>query len=102
MKVHPHAFIVLAASGAGVLVHLGIDTVGLKGQGFELLAAEGDDVAAGDPVVRFDPTAVRAAGLSAVVPVVVMQAPADAVSADVEPGRPVRRDEPLFRWTPGS
>lgn len=101
LKVHPHAFIVLAAGDAGVLVHLGIDTVGLKGQGFTLLAAEGADVAAGEPVVRFDPTAVRAAGLSAVVPVVVMQAPADSVAVEVQAGSAVRRDAPLFRWTAG-
>ena len=48
VKLHPHAFVVVADDGRGVLVHLGIDTVQLKGDGFELLIAEGDRVAAGD------------------------------------------------------
>jgi PTS system glucose-specific IIA component len=42
VKLHPHAFVVVTASGRGMLVHLGIDTVQLKGEGFRLLAAEGD------------------------------------------------------------
>jgi PTS system glucose-specific IIA component len=100
VKVHPHAFVVLADSGAGVLVHLGINTVRLGGAGFTLLAAQGDEVAAGHPVVRFDPTAVRVAGLSAVCPVVVMQSPAETISAEVAPGGAVRREQPLFRWAP--
>ena len=58
MKVHPHAFVVLDESGAGVLVHLGIDTVQLKGEGFTLLAAEGDRVSAGQPIVAWNPAAV--------------------------------------------
>ena len=39
-KLHPHAFVVVTSSGRGVLVHLGIDTVQLQGEGFRLLAAE--------------------------------------------------------------
>lgn len=78
VKLHPHAFVLATADGLAVLVHLGIDTVGLRGDGFEVLRAEGDEVAAGDPVVRWSPADVRARGLSAVCPVVVL---------DVEPAR---------------
>ena len=56
LKLHPHAFVVLGDDGVGVLVHLGINTVRLEGRGFELLATEGDTVAAGDPMVRWDPS----------------------------------------------
>ncbi len=52
--MHPHAFVVLG-DGVGVLVHLGINTVRLEGAGFEVLATQGADVAAGDPMVRWDP-----------------------------------------------
>ncbi len=83
LKLHPHAFIVLTASGKGVLVHLGIDTVQLDGKGFDLLASEGDEVAAGDPVVRWDPAAVETSGRSPIVPVVVMDTAADTVSTSV-------------------
>lgn len=97
VKLHPHAFVVLAPSGAGILVHLGIDTVRLAGEGFVLHVDEGAQVAAGDPVVTFDPAAVRARGLSAVCPVVVLDSPPDSVDAP-EPGRTVAAGDPLFTW----
>ena len=81
LKLHPHAFVVLTAAGQGVLVHLGIDTVQLDGEGFELVATEGDELAAGDPIVHWDPAAVEAGGRSPVVPIVVMDTAADSVSA---------------------
>jgi glucose-specific phosphotransferase system IIA component len=96
VKVHPHAFVVLGAEGVGVLVHLGIDTVGLKGEGFELLRAEGDTVERGSPVVAFDPAAVRRRGLSAVCPVVVLDTAPGAVTGTV--GAQVRPGDPLFTY----
>ncbi|WP_336669901.1 PTS sugar transporter subunit IIA [Tsukamurella sp. USMM236] len=72
LKLHPHAAIVLADGGIGVLVHVGIDTVNLNGEGFTLLAAEKAKVAAGDPLISFSPSGIRDRGLSAICPVVVM------------------------------
>jgi len=79
VKLHPHAFALQGAAGTDVLVHVGIDTVKLAGEGFELLAAEGDAVTAVDPVVRFTPSAISAAGYSPVCPVVVLGSTADSV-----------------------
>ncbi|MBT2502561.1 PTS glucose transporter subunit IIA [Curtobacterium sp. ISL-83] len=79
IKLHPHAFALQGAAGTDVLVHVGIDTVKLAGQGFELLAAEGDTVHAGDPVVRFSPAAIIAAGYSPICPVVVLGSAPDSV-----------------------
>jgi PTS system glucose-specific IIA component/PTS system N-acetylglucosamine-specific IIA component len=101
LKVHPHAFIVLHPSGRGVLVHLGIDTVKLEGAPFTLHAAEGDQVAAGDRVVSMDVAAVRAAGMSPVTPVVVMDAKAETVPP-VESGAAVATGDVLFTWPAGS
>jgi len=85
VKVMPHAFVVLG-DGVGVLVHLGINTVRLGGEGFEVLATQGSQVAAGDEMVRWDPSAVPATHdgheLSSVVPVVVMDAPKGSVASD--------------------
>jgi PTS system N-acetylglucosamine-specific IIA component len=93
----PHAFLVRAA-GADVLVHLGIDTIELRGQGFELFAKAGDVLAVGDPVVRWDPGAVADQGLSSLVVVIAM----GAASADLVPvaadGAEVAAGEVLFRW----
>ena len=97
LKVHPHAFIVLTAEGRGVLVHVGLDTVKLAGAPFTLHAAEGDEVALGDRVVTVDVAAVRAAGLSPVSPVVVMDAAAETVPP-VTAGAPVSPGEVLFSW----
>lgn len=80
VKLHPHAFVLLSDDGVGVLVHLGIDTVRLEGRGFELVAAEGDTVAAGDRVVRWDPSSLED-GMSTTVPVVLMDRPAGSVTA---------------------
>jgi PTS system glucose-specific IIA component len=95
--LHAHAFVVQTASGRGVLVHLGIDTVQLEGEGFELLAAVGDELTVGTPVVRWDPSAVAAAGRAAVCPVVALDAPSDAVARLAGDRAEVGTE--LFRWS---
>jgi sugar PTS system EIIA component len=99
LKLHPHAFVIVTADGRGVLVHLGIDTVQLKGEGFALLAAEGADVKAGDPVVDWDPAAVEAGGRSPVCPVVALDAAADALRAVATDGCDVAAGATLFTWS---
>ena len=96
MKLHPHAF-VISGDGGSVLVHLGIDTVQLKGEGFTLHATEGATVAAGEAVVSWDPVAVEAGGKSPAVPVVALEGSADALSALVESGE-VAAGDTLFSW----
>lgn len=66
-----HAFGVRADSGAELLVHVGIDTVALGGEGFTVLRAVGDRVAAGDPVVEVDLDVVAPRVPSMLTPVVV-------------------------------
>ncbi|NEE19998.1 PTS glucose transporter subunit IIA, partial [Streptomyces sp. SID7499] len=55
VSLHPHAFVVVDSEGHGVLTHLGIDTVQLNGEGFELLVNKGDTVTRGQGIVRWDP-----------------------------------------------
>jgi glucose-specific phosphotransferase system IIA component len=98
LKLHPHAFVVVAADGRGVLVHLGIDTVQLKGVGFELLAHEGDAVESGTALVRWNPAEVEAGGRSPVCPVVALDAGSDAVSDPESVGRWLTAGERLFTW----
>lgn len=61
VSLHPHAFVVVDGDGHGVLTHLGIDTVQLNGEGFELLVNKGDTVTRGQAVVRWNPAAVEEA-----------------------------------------
>ena len=78
-KLMPHAYIILGADNTGVLVHLGLDTVQLGGQGFTTHVSEGDQVEAGQRITTYDVPAIVAAGKNPIVPVVVMDTPADAV-----------------------
>ncbi|MFZ4893579.1 N-acetylglucosamine-specific PTS transporter subunit IIBC [Plantibacter sp. Mn2098] len=67
-----HAVALVLADGTELLIHVGIDTVEMRGDGFENLVASGDVVTAGTPLLRFDLTKIRAAGHPAVTPVVVL------------------------------
>ncbi len=59
-----HAFVVRAANEVNVLVHIGIDTVRMRGEGFTRLAEVGDEVVAGQEIVHFDIAAIEKAGHS--------------------------------------
>ncbi|MDQ3987596.1 MAG: PTS glucose transporter subunit IIA [Actinomycetota bacterium] len=95
--LHPHAYVVIADDERGVLVHLGIDTVQLAGAGFELLAAQGDRVAAGGPVIEWDAARIAAGGRSPVCPVVALDAAPEAVSRLAADGV-VPAGAELFGW----
>lgn len=97
VKLHAHAFVVQVADGRAVLVHLGLDTVQLGGEGFVLHAAEGDAVRAGDVVVTWSPADVEAGGRSPVCPVVALDA-AGAVELLAAPGDAITAGEPLLSW----
>ncbi|MCW3159214.1 glucose PTS transporter subunit IIA [Micropruina sonneratiae] len=80
LKLWPHAYVIVTDEGTGVLVHLGIDTVQLDGQGFTALVAEGDRVEVGQAVITYDVPAVEATGRNPIVPVVVMDSKSDSIS----------------------
>ena len=96
-SLHPHAFVVVDGAGRGVLTHLGIDTVQLDGEGFELLVGKGEAVERGRPMVRWDPTAVEATGRSPICPVVALEAQAEQLSGITEAGFITVGGE-LFTW----
>jgi PTS system glucose-specific IIA component len=97
-KLYPHAFVILTAEGVGVLVHLGIDTVQLGGQGFTTHVKEGDEVTAGQPVTTYDVPAVEAAGRNPIVPVIALdkQAADLVLSGAVESGADLTATDTLF------
>jgi sugar PTS system EIIA component len=95
LKLMPHAYIVMTPDNVGVLVHLGLATVALNGEGFTAHVSQGDDVTAGQVVITYDVPSVEAKGLNPIVPVVVMDerqsenvTPSDAVTsgADIASG----------------
>jgi PTS system N-acetylglucosamine-specific IIA component len=97
VSLHPHAFVVVDDEGHGVLTHLGIDTVQLNGEGFELLVAKGDTVSRGQAVVRWNPAAVEAGGKSPVCPVIALEAAADALGEIAHDGE-IAAGDTLFNW----
>ncbi len=98
VKVHPHAFVVLGSDGVGILVHLGINTVRLEGKGFEVLGTQGSTVAAGDPMVRWDPATISGEDISTLVLVVAMDRPKGSVPAPAD-GTVATTGEVLFTLT---
>ena len=75
----PHAYVIVTPDNVGVLVHLGLDTVQLDGQGFTAHVAQGDTVEAGQTMITYDVPAVEATGRNPIIPVVVM----DKKQADI-------------------
>jgi sugar PTS system EIIA component len=99
LKLMPHAYVIMTPDNVGILVHLGLDTVALNGEGFTTHVSQGDEVTAGQVVITYDVPAIEAKGLNPIVPVVVMdERESDNVtpSAAVTAGSPIAARDPLF------
>ncbi|GAA0689780.1 MULTISPECIES: PTS sugar transporter subunit IIA [Clostridium] len=66
-----HAFAMTLENGLEILVHIGLDTVELNGEGFERLATEGETVKAGTPIVKINRKLFEEKGYKTVTPVLV-------------------------------
>lgn len=66
-----HAFALTLDNGVELLIHIGIDTVELNGEGFERLAEEGTKVKAGTPIIKFNAEFIKSKGLSLATPVLI-------------------------------
>ncbi|HZM67350.1 MAG TPA: glucose PTS transporter subunit IIA [Nakamurella sp.] len=82
LQMLPHAYIIVSADNVGVLVHLGLDTVELKGEGFTAHVEKGDHVEAGQSVITYDVPAIVATGRNPIVPVVVMDKKPEDITLD--------------------
>lgn len=66
-----HAFGITLSNGAEILVHIGLDTVALEGAGFERIAQEGQDVKAGDVIIKLNRDEIISKGYSLLTPVLI-------------------------------
>ena len=87
-----HAFGITFDSGVEILIHVGLDTVNLEGQGFDVKVSQGDRVSAGQELVRVDRSVIEQAGYPLTTPVLVTNtasfASVEVVGGDsVEPGQ---------------
>ena len=71
MKETAHACGLTLDNGMELLIHVGIDTVELGGEGFEMLAEEGQSVTCGTPLIRFDRQKIKEAGYQDTVMLIV-------------------------------
>lgn len=66
-----HAFVIHTKDNLDILVHIGFDTVNLKGEGFKALVSQGDIIKRGDPIIKFDKEFINSKGLSTTTVVVI-------------------------------
>lgn len=95
----PHAFSIRSEDGRDVLVHLGIDTVTLKGDGFSVHTNVGATVKVGDVLTVWDPQPAREAGLSVLCPIVAVQGDSADLRVLVSESVQVESGAELARWT---
>ena len=70
-----HAYAVKMKNGMGLLIHIGIDTVELNGEGFTVLAKQGEKIKMGQPIVDVDFDTLKAKGFDVSVMLIVTQNP---------------------------
>lgn len=87
-----HAFGLKTTDGAEVLIHVGIDTVSMNGDGFEAKVAQGDKVKAGDVLGTFDSNKIAAAGLDDTTMIIVTNTADYASVAPVATGSVAKGD----------
>ena len=90
-----HAVGITSTEGLEILIHIGIDTVQLAGEGFVGLVVQDDPVTAGQPLLKVDLAKIRDKVPSLVSPVVFTNLPAGS-TVNVEEGRLVQRGERGF------
>lgn len=92
----PHAVGITTEDGAEVLVHVGVDTVEMGGDGLTALVSAGSTVKAGDPVVSFSRAKISAAGKQDTVFVIVTNSD-DYASLELAPNGPVAAGAVVIR-----
>ena len=66
-----HAVNIVSEFGAEILIHIGLDTVQLKGEGFKKIVKDGDIVKKGDVLIEFDKEGISQKGYNLITPVII-------------------------------
>ena len=96
-----HAVALRAANGAEILLHVGIDTVALGGEGFKVLVAAGASVRSGEPLLNFDLDVLARRAKSLMTPIVITNGERFSI-ANARTGRAVAVGDPLLDLQPAS
>lgn len=70
-----HAISLTTAKGAEIIIHVGLDTVNLKGEHYISHKNQGDKVKAGELLLEFDVEAIQKAGYDVITPIIVLNSP---------------------------
>ena len=91
-----HAVGIVSDEGVEMLMHIGMDTVGLDGKGFEAHIEQGDHVTIGQKLISFDMDVIKAAGLVTETPIIITNQ--DAFVADMSGEYPshIKRGDKLM------
>lgn len=81
-----HAFAMTLDNGLELLVHIGLETVSLDGEGFEQLAEQGTRIKAGTPIIKINRDFIKSKGLSLATPVLITNVDATKKISPVENG----------------
>lgn len=86
MQLFPtkHAVGIKTVNGVEILLHIGIETVNMQGEGFKAHVGEGDKVSAGDTLIKFDLDLVNEKAESTITPVIITNGDAVASMDKVE------------------
>ncbi len=90
-----HAITLMADCGAEILIHIGLDTVNLKGEHFSVKVKSGDKVTKGELLLEFDREAIAAAGYDTVTPMVVCN-PEHFAAFETYTGKTVIAGDPVI------
>ncbi|MBB6022519.1 PTS system beta-glucosides-specific IIC component [Paenibacillus sp. JGP012] len=95
-----HAIGLKAANGVEILIHIGVDTVSLKGKYFNAHIEQGQTIKAGDLLVEFDPEGITSAGYNTITSIVVtnMQQYGDVLTT--ASNGPIRESEAMIKLIP--
>lgn len=93
-----HAVTLLTADNAELLIHIGLDTVNLKGKHYTAHVKTGDTVKAGDLLIEFDMAAIKAEGYDTITPIVICNS-GDFSEVAALTGRAVSPLDPLLTLT---
>jgi PTS system N-acetylglucosamine-specific IIC component len=93
-----HAFAMVTDLGAEIIVHIGIDTVKLRGQGFKRVGQPGTRVKAGDPVLELDLDYLNAHAVSVISPVVLSNADGFTALTGLASGSVIAGKTALFKF----
>lgn len=89
-----HAVNLISDKGTEILIHIGLETVSLKGKHFKTFMNTGDKVKKGDKLIEFDRQAIADEGFNTVIPIVICNSDAyddikPEIGRDVMPGDPI-------------